>query len=206
LGQVVSDAAQLTVLVPPSIVTQPTNATVNAGATANFTVVASGTAPLSYQWSFNGSDLSGQTSTTLTLPNVSSTNEGSYRVRVSNAAGNALSDPATLTVLVGVSITQQPQSKTVFAGSTASLDVVATGSQPITYQWFINGTNRLNAATNATLVLSNVQVSQTGPYTVFVSNRVSSMTSTTAVLTVREADFGDAQGPSYATLLVFNGA
>ncbi|HKQ36665.1 MAG TPA: immunoglobulin domain-containing protein, partial [Verrucomicrobiae bacterium] len=101
---------------------------------------------------------------------------------------------------------QQPQSKTVFAGSQASLQVVAAGSQPISYQWFFNGTNKLSGQTNSTLVLSNVQVSQTGPYTVFVSNRVSSLTSAAAQLTVREADFGDAQGPNYATLLVFNGA
>lgn len=206
LGQVVSDPAQLTVLVPPSITTHPTNRTVNAGATASFTVVAAGTAPLSYQWSFGGIDLAGQTSATLTLANVGSTNEGSYRVRVSNAAGTAFSDAATLTVLVGVGITQQPQSKTVFAGSQATLQVVATGTEPINYQWFLNGATKLNGATNSTLVLSNVQVSQTGPYTVFVSNRVSSITSAAAQLTVREADFGDAQGPSYATLLVFNGA
>ncbi|HTD85675.1 MAG TPA: immunoglobulin domain-containing protein, partial [Candidatus Binatia bacterium] len=206
LGQVTSDPATLTVLVPPAITTQPTNGTVNAGSTATFAVVASGTAPLAYQWSFGGTDLSGQTNATLAIPNTGSTNEGIYQVRVSNAAGTVFSTPATLTVLVGVSITQQPQSKSVFAGSVATLQVVAAGTQPISYQWFLNATNKLNAQTNATLMLSNVQASQSGPYMVLVSNRVSFLTSVVAQLTVREADFGDAQGPSYATLLAFNGA
>lgn len=206
LGSVISGPAQLTVLVPPLIVTQPASVTVIAGSTANFTVSASGTAPLTYQWTFGGTDLPNETNTSLSIPSAGAANEGVYRVRVANAAGEALSDPANLVVLVPATITQQPQSKTVFAGGNATLQVVASGSQPISYQWFINGTNRLTFGTNATLMLSNIQVAQTGPYHVVVSNSVATAVSAAAQLTVREADFGDVDGPSYATLLVFNAA
>lgn len=205
LGQVVSDPAQLTVLVPPNVVSHPASITVVAGDTAAFNVSASGTPPLQYQWTFGGADLPGENNATLSVPNVSAAHEGVYRVRVSNAAGETLSNPANLVVLVPATITQQPQSKTVFAGANPSLDVVAAGTEPIRYQWFA-GTLALAGKTNPVLNLPNVQVSQTGPYTVVVSNSVKVVTSLVAQLTVRQADFGDADGPSYSTLLVFSGA
>ena len=66
----------LTVLVPPAITAQPTNLTVVEGATASFSVIASGTSPLSYQWLFNGAGLGGATGTSLTLTSVQPTNGG----------------------------------------------------------------------------------------------------------------------------------
>ena len=58
-GSMTSAVAVLTVLVPPSITAQPTNLSVVEGANASFSVTASGTAPLSYQWQFNGAALPG---------------------------------------------------------------------------------------------------------------------------------------------------
>lgn len=82
----------------PYIITQPENQTVAEGATATFSVLAGGTAPLNYQWQFNGTNLSGATGDSLTLTNVSSANAGSYRVIVSNAVDVVASDFATLTI------------------------------------------------------------------------------------------------------------
>jgi hypothetical protein len=84
--------------VPPSITSQPTNQTVFAGQTASFSVSASGTPPLSYQWRFNTTNLVGATNTTLILANAQLTNAGNYTVLVSNVVNSILSSNAVLTV------------------------------------------------------------------------------------------------------------
>jgi len=90
----------------------------------------------------------------------------------------------TLAVAAPVVITNQPQSAAVFAGASTSFSVGATGSPPLGYQWFLNGTNLPNAAALATLLLTNVATSAAGNYTVVVTNSVSSATSAIAGLTV----------------------
>src|SRR5262249_29355254 len=98
-GRVTSDPAPFRVIPPPSIVAPPASQTVNAGATATFTVVASGTAPFSYQWRKNGADITSATTDTFTLNNVQASDAGAYSVVVSNAAGSVTSPSATLTVV-----------------------------------------------------------------------------------------------------------
>jgi hypothetical protein len=99
---VTSAAATLTVNpapVAPSITTQPANQTVTAGQTATFTVVAAGTAPLSYQWQKNGVNITGVTTSSYTTPLTATTDSGStFDVVVSNTAGTVTSAAATLTV------------------------------------------------------------------------------------------------------------
>ena len=82
----------------PTITTQPVSQTVTAGANVSFTVAASGTAPLSYQWRLNGANLGGATSATLSLTGVTTSQAGSYTCVVTNVAGSATSSAATLTV------------------------------------------------------------------------------------------------------------
>jgi hypothetical protein len=86
------------------------------------------------------------------------------------------------------SIVNQPQSLAAVCGSGASFSVVAAGSVPLSYQWRLNGTNIPVAtnptATNATLVLSNVQAAQAGDYSATVTNPLGSTTSSTALLTI----------------------
>jgi hypothetical protein len=97
-GSVTSVAAVLTVLVPPSITTQPIGQTVTSGDDATFSVVAAGTAPLSYQWRRNGINVAGGTSSTLNLSAVTTGQAGTYTVVMGNAAGSITSAVATLTV------------------------------------------------------------------------------------------------------------
>ena len=101
-GSITSNAATLTVTpaaVAPSITTQPANQTVTAGQTASFTVTASGTTPLSYQWQKNGANISGATSSSYTTPPTTSADNGAqFTVVVSNTAGSITSNVATLTV------------------------------------------------------------------------------------------------------------
>jgi Phosphoesterase family/Immunoglobulin domain len=101
-GSMTSNAATLTVnasATAPSITTQPANQTVTVGQTANFTVAATGTAPLSYQWQKNGTAIGGATSASYTTPATTSSDNGAqFVVVVSNVAGNVTSNAATLTV------------------------------------------------------------------------------------------------------------
>ncbi len=84
---------------PPTIMTPPANQTVAVGQTATFSVTASGTAPLSYQWQNNGVDISGATSASYTTPAATTQDNGAqFRVVVSNSVGSATSNAATLTV------------------------------------------------------------------------------------------------------------
>ncbi|MES1263738.1 MAG: immunoglobulin domain-containing protein, partial [Peristeroidobacter soli] len=82
----------------PSISAQPASITVAAGQTARFTVTASGTGPLSYQWQRNGANIAGATASTYSFTAATSDNGAQFRAVVSNAAGSATSNSATLTV------------------------------------------------------------------------------------------------------------
>ena len=200
-ASVTSAVAVLTVLTPPAITTQPQSLTNAAGTTASFSATATGGAPLSYQWRFNGVNLanggriSGATTTTLTISGVQPADAGSYTLVVSNGAGNVTSGVATLTVTGPPAITTQPVSQSVLAGANASFTVTASGTAPLSYQWRFNGAN-LSGATSTRLALAGVQPANAGSYTVVVTNSTGSATSAVAVLTVL---------PSAGTLII-NGA
>ena len=101
VGNDTSNVATLTVTpapVAPTITTQPSNQTITAGDNAKFTVVASGDAPLSYQWEKDGVNIQGATSANLTVNNVQASDVGNYTVVVTNAVGNVTSNTAILTV------------------------------------------------------------------------------------------------------------
>ena len=92
-----SDAA--TLAFAPAITTQPSSSTVISGGAASFSVVASGTSPLAYQWKKDGSSISGATSSTYTIASTQTTDAGSYTVVVTNSAGSVTSNPIVLTIL-----------------------------------------------------------------------------------------------------------
>ncbi len=193
-GSVTSNAATLTVNaapVAPSITTQPSSVTITAGQTATFSVTATGTAPLSYQWSQNGTAISGATSSSYTTPAETTSASGTqFTVVVSNSAGNVTSNAATLTVNpapVAPSITTQPSSVTITAGQTATFSVTATGTAPLTYQWKQNGTS-ISGATAASYTTPAETTTDNGAqFTVVVSNSAGSVTSSAATLTVNPA-------------------
>jgi hypothetical protein len=183
-GSVNSSSATLTVLVPPVITEQPTNQVVVQGSNVTFSVMATGTAPLSYQWWFSGTNLlAGATNSAMTLTNVQTTNAGNYYVIATNVAGSVTSSIVTLTVLVPPVITQQPTNQTVIQGGNVTNSVMASGSTPLSYQWWLNGTS-LFGSTNAVLILTNVQPTSAGNYWVVVTNVAGGVTSSNALLTV----------------------
>jgi hypothetical protein len=102
-GSTTSNSATLTVnpaQIAPSITTQPASQTVSVGQTATFTVAATGTAPLSYQWLNNGTSISGATSSSYTTPATTSSDNGTvFQVTVSNSIGSVTSASAALTIV-----------------------------------------------------------------------------------------------------------
>jgi hypothetical protein len=194
VGSATSSAATLTVTAAnpgaPQITTQPASQTVNAGQTATFTVVASGAA-LTYQWKKSGATIAGATSASYTTPVAASTDNGAvFTVVVTNSAGTATSNGATLTVNSAPQITTQPASRTVTVGQTATFTVVASGNPAPTYQWKKGGT-AISGATSASYTTPATVIGDNGTtFTVVITNTLGSTTSNAATLTVTAAATG----------------
>jgi hypothetical protein len=183
-GNILSDPASLVLMDPPVLTTQPQSQTVGGGMPATFTVEATGTGPLTYQWRRNGIALNGETGASLTIAEAGRNDAAEYSVLVSNPAGAVASAVATLDVLVPPTITLQPQSQVVNTNTTVTFIVAATGSGPVRYQWQFNG-NNITGATNTTLVLSNVNLFHEGDYRVLTADDITGGASQVARLTVR---------------------
>ncbi len=189
-GSVSSRAARLTVsAAAPSISTQPANVTVSPGSSATFTVVASGTAPLSYQWQKAGAPISGANGASYTTPATVSDDSGSgFSVVVSNSAGTVTSRTAVLTVGgAAPSITAQPADQNVHTGQTATFSVGAAGSAPLSYQWRKNGGAIAGATGTSYTTPATTSADSGSAYSVVVSNGAGSITSRNAQLTVTAA-------------------
>lgn len=167
---VISEAAMLTVI-SPAIFTDPTSRSGYAGQSTTFDVIAAGTGTVSYQWRKNGVNIPTATSSSLTLSPLNYRSTADYDVVVSDDFDTATSDPAELTVLSPApNVSISPGDTTVALGGGLTFTAtVATGIPPYTYQWRRNGT-AIAKATNATLLLTNLQRTQEGVYDVVVKN------------------------------------
>ena len=179
-GLVTSDPVLLAV--KPSIVSQTLSSTVLEGTNVTLSVNAFGTAPMSYTWFHDGLEIIGQTGTSLTLNNVQASDAGPYQVSVTNVVGVTMSTNIVLTVIAPVSITQQPESRMAAVGENVTLSVATLGHNPV-YRWRRNGAF-IAGATNASLVLNNVQLTNSATYSVLITNSLSSVTSSNATLVV----------------------
>jgi hypothetical protein len=191
-GTTVSAPASLTVLslfVPPTITGQPYMSTVSAGSAVSFTVGASGTPPLTYQWLLGGTPIAGATSPTISIPSVQPSNAGVYSVVATNPAGSSTSTGALLTVTTGgvAPIFQyQPSATTVTVGGTATLVVGVVGPPPINYQWYDGGV-AIPGATSSSLTFSPVATANAGNYSAVITDAAGSVTTSTVALTVNPA-------------------
>ena len=130
-GSVTSLAATLTVNSPPTITTQPVSQTVTAGQPATFSVSATGTAPLSYQWQKGVTPISGATGASyITPPTTGGDNGALFRVVVSNAAGSVTSTAATLTVVLPTLSSLSLSPSTVTGGSPSTGTVMLSAPAP----------------------------------------------------------------------------
>jgi Immunoglobulin domain/Immunoglobulin I-set domain len=171
-----------------SITTQPGAQTVTMGQAATFAVVATGTAPLTFQWQKNGANIANAAAVSYTTPATTMTDNGSkFRVVVSNSAGTVTSAAATLTVnaaSAAPAITAQPASKAVTPGQTATFSVTATGATPLTYQWQKNTTNITGATSSSYTTPATTTTDNGSQFRVVVTNSAGSATSNPATLTV----------------------
>ena len=139
-GTTASLPATLTVIAAPVITNMPVDRHVVAGASVSFTVGAMGSAPLSYQWQFNGTNLtnggkfSGATSATLTITAVTAAQEGLYSVTVSNAAGVASSAQAQVLVRHWEAV----RSGVVGHGGNTVLETSVTGPGELRFSWRVS--------------------------------------------------------------------
>lgn len=170
----------------PSITAHPEQRTACAAGSVSFSVTATGTAPLSYQWRKDGTPIPGATGPTYTIGSVAAGNAGTYTVVVTNTAGSATSNPATLSVNTAPSVSAQPASQAVCLGSPATLSVTATGTAPLTYQWKKDGSD-IAGAVNASHTINPVTAGDAGSYTVVITNACGSVTANAATLTVNTA-------------------
>ncbi|MCK6445055.1 MAG: immunoglobulin domain-containing protein [Planctomycetes bacterium] len=150
----------------------PSSQTVCEGAGATFVVNASGTGPFTFQWKKDGGPLAGETASSLTLPNVSAADAGSYSVVVTGACGS-VENAATLTVNTTVGAST-PADQTVCPGGGATFTTTASGTGPFTFQWKKDGV-AIGGANASSLVLSNVQASDAGSYSVLVTGACGSV-------------------------------
>lgn len=188
VSNVTSNAAVLTVNIPPTISTQPASHTVAVGQTTTFSVTASGTGTLTYQWKKNSTAISGATSASYTIPAaVASDNGGSFTVTVTGTAGSVTSNAAILTVNVPPSITTQPVSTTVITGQTATFAVTAAGTAPLTYQWKMNGTIISGANASSYTTPATTTGNSGEQFIVTITNGAGNITSNIATLTVNAA-------------------
>jgi len=175
----------------PTIISQPQSLTVDFGTNADFSVSAIGYGLLTYQWRFNGTNLSGETATSYTLTNAQLGDAGSYSVIVSDWMGSTVSTDAVLTVNTPPIITTQPQDQVVSVGQTAVFSVGAVGPGLIGYQWLFNG-NPLADATNSVYALGGARSTNVGAYSVMVSNYLGLVVSSNAALVlVQNSALGD---------------
>lgn len=170
----------------PAITAQPQSVTVMDGQGASFSVTASGTAPLTYQWRRNGSDIAGATGNAYAVAAATLADSGaSFSVQVSNSAGPVTSNAATLTVNpVAPSIATQPASISVSEGQTATFVVAANGSATLAYQWRRNGADIADATAASYTTAATVMADSGAVYTVIVGNGGGTVTSGAAILTV----------------------
>ena len=149
-GSVTSAVATLTVLVRPTITSQPASKVIVNGSPATFSVSAYGTGDLAYQWQLSGTNLSdtanlsGTTTSNLTIQACSTNDAGNYTVAITNAYGATTSAPANLTIVFPPAFTTGPTDTFAVWGTPAALSVEVSGTGPFIYQWQHDGTNLPN--------------------------------------------------------------
>ncbi len=187
---------------------QPQGQTVSTGSNVTFTVApVGGLGTLSYQWFRNAkAPLSGETSDTLTLTNVSSADEGEYYCQIVDEIGGPMGDvtsaTASLVVADPLVITQNPLSITGAEGDGAFMGVGVAGglTQSYSYQWRKDGVN-IGGATNNVLAFSPLATGDEGSYDCVVSDSTESVVSTPASVTLSVSGLPVAGGLGIAVLV-----
>jgi len=188
-----SSTATVSMATAPAITTQPGSISINSGTTTTLTVASSGSPTPTYQW-YQGasgtttSPIANATSASFTTPALTATT--SYWVRATNVGGTADSSAATVTVTQPAAITTSPSSTTINSGSTTILSVTASGTGPLSYQWYQGASGTTTSPIlNATLAsYTTPALTATTSYWVKVTNAANptGVNSATATVTVND--------------------
>jgi len=175
-----------------TITSQPQDLIISTNSPATFTVAATGTAPIGYQWYYYGNSTNNTptlevnaTNATFTISSAQPTDTGLYAVVVSNNYNSVLSRFASLIVGNVVPVLNGPFNQTVIQGNNAnfSASVVIANPYP-TFQWQTNGVN-VGGATNTSLTLANVQYAALNGATVsLIASNAAAMVTNSATLTI----------------------
>jgi hypothetical protein len=168
----------------PPIITQAPSSPVTAdeGTSTTFAAEAFGFGTLAYQWQFNGTNLTGKTSTNLVLSAVQISQSGNYALVVTNIYGAVTSSVVALSVQAGPpNLVSNPSSAIRYTGGSVTFAATANGSAPLSYQWQFGG-GALAGQTGTNLTLSNLQNAEAGNYSVAISNTHGAITSSIVTL------------------------
>lgn len=187
---------------PIGFSTQPTAQAACSGGSVTFTSVAFGTPTPTYQWRKGGTNISGATSSSYTIPSAIAGDAGTYDVVITNSCTSVTSSGAALSINTPPSISVHPVSQTKCTGQSVTFSVTAAGSSP-SYQWTKNGSN-ISGATSSSYTISSTVAGDAANYAVIVSvTGCSSVTSNVAVLTMNSSPSISSQ-PSAQTICVGN--
>jgi|GEM_PF-1358566 len=169
-----------------TITAQPQSLYANQGSNVTFSVTATATSAITYQWQFNGQNLAGANGATLSITNVQSYQGGTYSVAVTGDGTTLNSVNALLTVFTPPTVTNMPGPLTLIVGSSLYIYPNVSGSSPMTYQWKKDGV-AIAGATSYYYNFSNVTSATAGSYTLTVTNAAGIITSNPTVVTVVDA-------------------
>jgi subtilisin-like proprotein convertase family protein len=163
----------------PTAIIVPALSEVLAGSSVTLTSVVSGEGPFRYQWLYLGYYRRDETNATLTITNAQFQwgSQGDYSVIVSNATAYTISPEARVTILFPPGVwLQSPSNQYASVGQQVTFGAYASGTEPIFFQWYFNGSPIFGATSNVFTIL-NTQASDAGNYAVVVTNGFGTATS-----------------------------
>ena len=169
-----SAPVRITVVGPPEIV-GPDSRSAPAGSDLVLQPTVFGPGPFQFQWYFEGRPLVGGTRTNLVLPNLQEATSGSYGVTVSNAFGLRWSATTMITALPSAPriLAAEPDTVSIPEGGPLRMALKARGSEPILYQWSLDGRS-VPGETNATLLRQTSTPADAGNWRLLAANTVGS--------------------------------
>jgi hypothetical protein len=184
VASVTSSVVNLTLLYPPSIISSPSSVNLSQYSSNALSVTASGTPPLAYQWTFNGTNIIGAQNSTYDLTNFDIPNIGNYAAIVSNPYGSVTSAVASVQMIP--SLVSAFGGALTLWGQSATLNVGAVGSGTLNYQWYDNGV-AIPGANGSNYSFDSIQFTNAGLYSVVVSSDYGSVTNTAYQVVVNPA-------------------
>ncbi|MBI5426114.1 MAG: immunoglobulin domain-containing protein [Opitutae bacterium] len=204
-GSATSSGVTVTVADPvaPEIYELPLNRTAERGGSFSLSATVSGSQPMTFQWQKDSVDIPNATDRYYSKSDVADGDAGAYRLVATNAAGSTTSADIPVSVIApqppsAPAITFYSTPSATAYGDSISIYASVTGTQPMTFQWYRDGT-ALPGRTSSSLYLSPAKVSDSGSYTLRATNSVGTTTSIAVPVTV-SAPVGPTVSPLNASV------